>query len=85
MISQDEAIAVAKKHHGEGFEFFKITRGIPNNCRIYGSGDWVPDNVWCVLCSAHPNNHYILASSRAIVIFKDTGKILYDGSANDEG
>jgi len=84
MISQENVIEIVKKHHGEGFEFFRITHGIPGNCRIYNSSDWFPDDVWCVLCSAYPGQ-IMLASSRAIVISKDTGEILYDGSANDEG
>ena len=84
MISQDRAIEIAKEHHGNEFKFYRITHGVPNNCRIYNSGEWFPDDVWCVLCSAHPGQ-YMLASSRAIIISKDTGEILFDASANDEG
>lgn len=84
MITEKQAIEIADRKHGPGFEFFSITHGVPDNCSLYGSFPRCPDDVWCVLCSAHPGK-LMLASSRAIVISKDTGQILYDGSANDEG
>lgn len=84
MITQEEAIKIAAKHHGPKFEFYSITHGVPDNCSLYGSFSHYPDDVWCVVCSAH-HPEGMLASSRAIVICKNTGKVLYDGSANDEG
>ena len=85
MIAQEEAIKIAKDYHGPAFEFYSITHGVPANCSLYGNFSRAPDDVWCVLCSSHPGNHNLLCSSRAIVISKNTGKILYDGSAHDEG
>ncbi len=88
MITKEEAIKIAEEHHGPGFKFFQISHGLPSNCSVYRSSStsWTPDDAWCVLCSAHPEKSgMILSSSRAIVIHKDTGAILYDGSANDEG
>lgn len=84
MISREEAIKIAETKHGLGFELYSVSHGLPDNCFIYGSGKWTPDHTWCVLCCAHPGK-VMLASSRAIVICKDTGNILYDGSAGDEG
>ncbi len=84
MITQEQVTKIAEEYHGPGFELYGITHGIPDNCAIYRTGDWNPDQVWCVLCNAHPGE-LMLASSRAIIICKDTGKIIYDGSANDEG
>ncbi|MBU1863430.1 MAG: hypothetical protein KKH94_07215 [Candidatus Omnitrophica bacterium] len=84
MITKEDAIEIAKHKCDGRFEFYGIIHGIPNNCRIYNSGEWFPDDVWCILCSAHPGK-CMLASSRAIVVSKDTGTVLYDGSANDEG
>jgi len=85
MITKEQAIEIAEKHHGSGFEIYGITHGVPANFNIYGSFPRSPDDIWCVSCSNHPGKHHILASSRAIVIHKETGEILYDGSANDEG
>jgi D-alanyl-D-alanine carboxypeptidase len=88
MITQEEAVQIAAKHHGSGFELFRTVHGAVGvsatleytaNCR-----KWYPDNVWCVLCSAHPGKAG-LSSSRAIIVDKKTGEILYDGSAEDEG
>lgn len=85
MISQEEAIRIAEKHHGPGFVFYGITHGIPFKCGAYGMEKRAGDDVWCILCSANPGRKGVLCSSRAIVISKDTGEILYDGSADDEG
>ena len=88
VISREEAIQIAERHHGPEFKFSRILHGVPHNFGIYSSqeGDrWVGDDVWCVLCSLHQGNSGMLCSSRAIVISKDTGEILYDGSAGDEG
>ncbi len=86
MISQEGAIKIAEKHHGPGFELYWITHGM-GCCRVYQSAahSWAADDVWCILCSNHPRAKGPIAASRAIVIHKETGKILYDGSAGDEG
>ena len=87
MISREEAIKIAEKHHGPGFELYRISHGLPNNCAVYrGSArSWAPDDVWCVSCLNHPGKHHIATSSLAIVIHKETGEILYGGDAGDEG
>jgi len=88
MISETEAINIAEKHHGPGFHFFSITHGAADISAslayVANARKWHPDDVWCVLCSAHPGK-MMLCSSRAIIISKDTGEILYDGDAGDEG
>lgn len=88
MITQEEAIKIAEKHHGPGFDFFAISHGVS---QISASMEYIanarklrPDDVWCVLCSARPGQSGLF-SSRAIVVSKETGEILYDGSADDEG
>ena len=88
MVNREAAILIAEKQHGPGFKFYGIYHGIPDNCTIYGSRKWVPDDVWCVLCASVRSlerHGHILTSSRAILISKETGEILYDDSANDEG
>ena len=85
MITKDEAVVIAEKAHGPNFKFFGVTHGVPSNFNIYGGFLRAPDDVWCVSCSSHPDRDDIVSSCRAIVISKDTGKILYDGGAGDEG
>ncbi len=76
---------IAEKHRGPGYEFYGITHGVPANFSLYGNFPRNPDDVWCVSCSNHAGKHHIVASSWALVISKETGEVLYDGSANDEG
>lgn len=88
MVSREEAVKIAAEHDGPGFKFYSISHSVaevsPNMAYRANAHKWLPDDVWCVLCSAQPA-HTGLSSSRAIVIAKETGEILYDGSADDEG
>ena len=84
MITNEEAIKIAEKHHGPGFKLYGITHGVPDGFNIYGSFPRFPDDVWCVSCSNHFGKQHGVVS-RTIVILKETGEILYDGDANDEG
>jgi len=85
MISQEQAIEIAKQYCGGEFKLFSIKHGVIGYPGVYRLGMWAPDDVWCISCSYHPGKTTGLFSSRVIVIHKDTGKILYDGSACDEG
>ncbi|MEI7752279.1 MAG: hypothetical protein WCJ71_09355 [Candidatus Omnitrophota bacterium] len=85
MITEEEAIAIAEKKHGAQFKLYGVTRGIPSNFAIYGSFPRNPDDVWCVYCSLRSDKTGVIASGHAVVIAKDTGQVLYDGSACDEG
>ena len=85
MITKEEAITIAEKLHGPKFELHEITHGVPLNFAIYESFPRNPDDVWCVSCSARPGGGSAITSRHAIVISKDTGSVLYDGDAGDEG
>lgn len=87
MINQEEAIKIAEQRCGPDFKFYRIAHGMIGARNVYQSAafSWAPDDVWCLLCCNHPRAKGSIASSRAIVIHKDTGKILFDGSADDEG
>jgi len=80
-ISRRAARIIAEKHHGPGIEIFQITDDIAGHCRLL----YRYDNSWGVKCSFTPGRHESLTSSRVIIISKETGDILYDGSASDEG
>ena len=49
---------------------------------IYNRGDWSPENVWVVYKNP---KEIALKSSDVILVCKRTGRVLYEGSANDEG
>lgn len=88
MISREEAIKIAEELHGTGFKFYGIEHGAAqisaSMAYLANARKWRPDDVWCVTCSSKPEQ-LGLFSCRAIVVCANTGKILYDGSANDEG
>ncbi len=86
MISREKAIEIAREKHGQGFQFSFVSHGVPANFSIYGNFPQNPDDVWCV--QGGPSQQSVrpgLFSSHAIVISKETGEILYDGEAGDEG
>lgn len=87
MINQENAIKLAEQHCGPDFKFYQIAHGTACAPNVYqpAAFSWAPDDVWCLLCCDHTRAKGSIASSRAIVIHKETGKILFDGLANDEG
>jgi len=87
MINQEEAVKLAGQHCGPDFEFYQIAHGMVGARNVYQADahSWAPDDVWCILCCNHSRAKGSMASSRAIVIHKETGNVLYDGSADDEG
>jgi hypothetical protein len=49
---------------------------------IYNRGDWTGKDVWVV----YKNSEQIaLKSSEVVLVCKRTGRVLYEGPANDEG
>lgn len=81
-ITKQRALAIAARaltpHGGQ----FKCYSQKPDSCRIYGINTDQP--CWYVYV---PWEDRVLAlrSSRVMVVSRLTGKILYDGSAGDEG
>lgn len=81
-ITKQRALAIAARTltpHGGQFECYSQK---PNNCRIYGINTDQP--CWYVYLPWE-DGMMALRSSRVMVISRLTGKILYDGSAGDEG
>ena len=76
MISKEEAIEIAQKKHGPGFQFSSITHGVPANFSIYGSFPQNPDDVWCIQGGPSQPVKLGLFSSHAIVISKETGELI---------
>jgi hypothetical protein len=80
-ISRQEALKIAQKQCTPPIDAFKIYDLKPSGCCIY----WAKkkdEESWYV---TPPGDSGMLASTHAIVISKKTGRVVYDGSANDEG
>jgi hypothetical protein len=78
-ITQEQAKDIALQHLAKTRDI-EIT-DIWGNWNVYGAGNL--KNCWYILSSF--SDSPMLASSRLIAISKETGEILFDGSANDEG
>ena len=81
-ISKEQALEIFRAHIAtDKPQLHSITDSAPN-VNVYG----LPlEKCWHILCSYHPHCPTMIASSRLICISKNTGRILFDGSANDEG
>jgi acyl-CoA thioester hydrolase len=84
IMTESDALNIFNKYiqNKPDIEVFKITDSLPDNCSPYGAPR---EGCWYVLCSSHPGQSYIICSSRLIAISKESGEVIYDGSANDEG
>ena len=76
-ITVEQAVEIVRSITDK--EIFRVAGELPGNCAVYNA----PTNCWYVLCSGNVEN--ALTSSRLICICRDTGDVLYDGSAGDEG
>ena len=61
----------------------KVADGAGVRLNIYNRAHWKPDQVWVVY--KNPDDPMSLKSSDVIVVSKRTGRVLYEGSAGDEG
>lgn len=81
-ITKQCALAIAERafiHHGGQFECYSQK---PDSCRLYGFNT---DHPCWYIYAPWADGMLALRSSRVMVISRLTGKILYDGSAEDEG
>jgi hypothetical protein len=85
VLTEQDALNIFKKYieqDKQRKDVFRITDSLPVNCSSYGLPK---QDCWYVFCSSHPGQPYIICSSRLIAISKESGEVIYDGSANDEG
>lgn len=80
MISKEEALKIAEEKTGQKLDIADMEDGVPYN-RVYALNF---NNVWGIKCEMTPGA-FMLESSRLVLIDKETGKVVYDGSAGDEG
>jgi len=84
MISQAAALRSAARHVvNRLFNCAKVVDGAGVRLSIYGHGNRKPDQVWVVF--KNPDARMELRSSEIIVVSKRSGRVLYEGSAGDEG
>jgi hypothetical protein len=80
-ISRDQALTVFhRRYPPERVYRVHITDTLSDNCGVHNG----PTNCWFLMFS---DEEIItrLQSSRLVAISKNTGEIIYDGDANDEG
>ena len=83
VINKEKALDIAiRKIRQDIPEIYYIGEELPGNCTIYRVWD---EPCWYILCAGCTFHRGLLTSSRLICVSRETGRILYDGSANDEG
>jgi len=83
-VSRQVAIEIARKDltYTPDPADLKIYDKKPDNCHVYGVPD--DDSCWFIY-APWGDGLAMLRSSRLVVVSKKTGKVLYSGSAQDEG
>ena len=81
-VNREKALAIANQHCLNPSADFQVFERLPDSWSIYNLPD---ESCWFILAPWASKDGLVLRSSRALVISKATGKILYDGQAGDEG
>ncbi|SIR04120.1 hypothetical protein SAMN05920897_12811 [Alkalispirochaeta americana] len=82
-IGRTAALAIARQRCASEPDLFCIYRRLPANVHIYRQPE---EPCWFISAPWNDGSDgLILRSSRLLLISKQTGEVLYDGSANDEG
>ncbi|MGD9874873.1 MAG: hypothetical protein AB7T27_11495 [Kiritimatiellia bacterium] len=83
-VSRKKAAAIVCEQCGVGAEDIQISGRKPDKVAMYGLS--MIDPCWFVHVPwMDGRSRYMLCPSRIVLVSKITGKILYDGSARDEG
>lgn len=80
-ITSGMAVRIAPRRCLPPLRDFSVLPEKPDNAHIFNAPT---EPAWYVFCPWN-DGHLMLRSSRVIAISKRTGRVLYDGSANDEG
>ena len=83
IITKEKAINIADEHIRNDKREYCVHDNLPTNG--FGIYNQPTEDCWYVTCSFDTRGTVGLGSSRLIFVSKKTGKVLYDGSANDEG
>jgi hypothetical protein len=82
-VSRREAAAIACRHIAPPLDAVRVVDGKPENARIYSppvEPCWYVHAPW-----GDGKDGHMLRSSRLMAVSKTSGRVLYDGSACDEG
>lgn len=81
-VCQKEALEIATRHIArQTTRCIRVTSRLPRNVCIYNQSRF--ENCWFAMVNSERPGW--LTASRLIVISRATGKIVFDGSAHDEG
>ena len=75
------AVRLARKTFDTTFGLYRITHKLPENCSVYNTP---PGPCW-FLIGPWNDGQTLLRPSHLVIVSMLTGKILYNGSAFDEG
>lgn len=82
-VSRKKAAAIVCEQCGVRVEDLRIAGRMPDNVHVYAlptEPSWFVYVPWM-----DERSRFMLCPSRIVLVSKITGKILYDGSASDEG
>ena len=83
-ITSAEARRRAERHVLKRlFQGATVRDGAAVRLNLYHRGNWTGKDVWVVY--KNPDNPLELKASSIIAVCKRTGRVLYEGSAGDEG
>jgi hypothetical protein len=83
-ITRTEARRRAERHVlNRMFKGARVRDGAAATLYIYIRGDWSVKDTWVVY--KNPDDPMVLRSSDVILVCKRTGRVLYEGTAGDEG
>jgi hypothetical protein len=86
LITPDEARHLAAQHVAKRmFETATVLDGADARLGIGVPGAYPRKDVWVVYKSENPGDAPGLKSSDIVIVCKRTGRVLYEGSAGDEG
>ena len=80
-VDRDKALRIAQKQCTP-LRAFEIYDSMPANWNIYRPKKDKPGEHWYVRAPSVVNG---LSNSHAIIISRESGEVVYDGSAGDEG
>jgi len=80
-VSRKKALGIARQVSAPPLQAFEITRSKPVNINLYN----VPEDEPCWYVIVPNQGSPAIQSSHVVVISRRTGKVLYNGSACDEG
>lgn len=82
-VSEADAADIAREICSLKPESFSVHSSMPPRAAVYGCPR---EPSWYVVVTRDDERRgQIFGSSRLIIISRQTGEVLYDGSANDEG